>query len=122
MARILVAEDNDDLRQMLAVLLQEEGHEVTVARDGVEAFRAAQDSHFDLLITDYVMPIVDGADLTMTLHARPAPGAPPVIVYSAYMPEGKLEPLIKMSRVRFVSKGQRIEELLETVDDLLEAS
>lgn len=121
LARILVAEDNDQLRQLLATLLASEGHDVTVARDGAEALQIASGSRFDLLITDYVMPVVDGVDLAMALQADPAP-APPVIVYSAYPPEGKLLPLVESSQVHYVSKGQRVDTLLQRVEDLLKAS
>ena len=122
MARILVAEDNDQLRQLLATLLADVGHEVVVARDGAEALVAAENARFDLLITDYVMPIVDGAELAMALQDHPTTIPPPVIVYSAYPPEGKLLPLVESSKVHYVSKGQRVDALLERVEDLLAAS
>lgn len=118
MARILVAEDDGPLRKLLATLLSEQGHDVGVAVDGAEALRLATESRFDLLVTDYVMPLVDGVDLTLALNAPP----PPVIVFSAYPADGKLLPLVRSHRVRYVSKGERVGTLMQCVQDLLAAA
>ena len=62
MARILVAEDDDTVRELVVRSLNEDGHELTVVTDGVAALDALdrQNGEFDLLLTDVKMPDVDG--------------------------------------------------------------
>jgi CheY-like chemotaxis protein len=67
MARILVAEDDDTLRELVVRALNDDGHELTVATDGVAALEALnrQNSAFDLLLTDVKMPVMDGIALAL---------------------------------------------------------
>jgi len=67
MARILVAEDDDTLRDLVVRALNDDGHELTVASDGVAALEALkrQNSKFDLLLTDVKMPVMDGIALAL---------------------------------------------------------
>jgi Response regulator containing CheY-like receiver, AAA-type ATPase, and DNA-binding domains len=67
MARILVAEDDDTLRDLIVRALNDDGHELTVATDGVAALEALnrQNSKFDLLLTDVKIPVMDGIALAL---------------------------------------------------------
>jgi two-component system cell cycle response regulator CpdR len=63
MARILLAEDDDSLRGFMKTNLERAGHEVDAFGDGEEAWEALQGASYDLLLTDIVMPILDGIEL-----------------------------------------------------------
>ena len=63
MANILLAEDDESLRRFLAAALQKAGHAVTDFGDGSDAFECLKDFTFDLLLTDIVMPGMDGIEL-----------------------------------------------------------
>ena len=63
MPRILVVEDDKDLNRLVCSCLRGEGHDVTSAFDGEEALTHIGESKFDLLLTDIMMPKVDGFDL-----------------------------------------------------------
>jgi CheY-like chemotaxis protein len=67
MARILVAEDEDSLRSMIARALMQDGHDVVANRDGGEALDSLTRSAgaFDLLLTDIRMPVMDGIALAL---------------------------------------------------------
>ncbi len=63
MAHILLAEDDESLRKFLAQALVKAGHEVTDFGDGGDAFECLKGFRFDLLVTDIVMPGMDGIEL-----------------------------------------------------------
>ena len=63
MANILLAEDDESLRRFLAAALERAGHAVTAFGDGAEAFQCLQFAKFDLLLSDIVMPGLDGIEL-----------------------------------------------------------
>lgn len=63
MAQILLVEDDESLRKFLAQALVRAGHQVRDYGDGQEAFGHLRDAHIDLLLTDIVMPGMDGIEL-----------------------------------------------------------
>ena len=65
MARILLAEDEPSVREFVQRALVHQGHQVTTVNDGGEALEALEDERFDLLLTDIVMPRVDGVALAL---------------------------------------------------------
>ena len=70
--RVLVAEDHDDTREALRLLLEMQGYEVVAARDGKEALALAFETPPDVVITDYDMPRMDGASLARELRSQPS--------------------------------------------------
>jgi len=72
MPRILLAEDDDSLRGFLARALERAGYEVRSCADGDEALVALEDGDWDLLLTDIVMPGVDGIEVARQAAARSA--------------------------------------------------
>lgn len=63
MARILLAEDDESLRRFLGTALKKAGHEVLSFSQGDEALSCLEREFFDLLLTDIVMPVMDGIEL-----------------------------------------------------------
>ncbi len=79
MAKILVIEDDEALRALMARALRSKGHEVVVARDGAEGLEVSEREHPELVVTDLYMPNVDGIEAIMALRSRD-PGLPIVAV------------------------------------------
>lgn len=79
--RILLVEDSSTMRRMISTLLQEEGYEVDVAKDGLEGVeRAKATPRPDLILTDYEMPELDGAGLCRAIKADKDLRSIPVIM------------------------------------------
>ncbi len=72
MARILIAEDNDDLRDLVVRALSDDGHELVATADGAQALAALSkhNGEFDLLLTDVKMPVMDGIELALATGRR----------------------------------------------------
>jgi CheY-like chemotaxis protein len=71
-SRILVVDDEPDQRFLLRRILQRAGHEVSEANDGAAALRAVRESAPDLVVTDVMMPVMDGVELIRCLRGDPA--------------------------------------------------
>ena len=65
MAAILIAEDDKGVREFVSRALERDGHHVTAVADGVEALEVLTEGGFDLLLTDIVMPELDGIALAL---------------------------------------------------------
>jgi CheY-like chemotaxis protein len=83
MATILLVDDEPDLLGVLAILLDLEGFAVVTATDGVKALQALEAHAVDLVITDLMMPNMDGLTLCRRLRANEATRGVPVILNSA---------------------------------------
>ncbi len=82
-ARVLVADDNADMREYLARLLRTAGYQVTTVTDGQAALDAVRADAPDLVISDVMMPRLSGLDLVAALRANARTAAVPVLLLSA---------------------------------------
>lgn len=121
MARILVAEDEVSLREFVERALAHNGHEVMSVRDGAEALHALQDEdQFDLLLTDIVMPIMDGIALSLKV-AKDHPETR-ILLMSGYAAERQrahnLDDLIH----DVIAKPFTLDEICEKVEEALKGA
>ena len=86
MTRVLLVEDDDDLRLTLAELLVEEGYDLTHARDGREALACIEQERPDVVVLDYMMPTMNGAEFRREQRRRPEMATIPVILMTAAGP------------------------------------
>lgn len=84
MARILIAEDNHDIRRLLERIFERRGFEVESVSDGAQAIAKIDSNHYDAILLDYMMPIASGADVIEWIaEHRPEVGKSCVIVVTA---------------------------------------
>jgi DNA-binding response OmpR family regulator len=83
-ARILVVEDNEDVRQMMAVALQTHGHAVEEAADAVQALRHLQQGGFDVVLSDYELPDQTGAAMLREAAASGLLGKATALIVTAH--------------------------------------
>jgi diguanylate cyclase (GGDEF)-like protein len=120
MATILVADDNRANREALAALLEAAGHDVIRAADGREALERAREARPELVITDVLMPIMDGYELARRLRAEPATAAAAVMFYTAYFGGQDAQALAQAHGVsRVLVKPSDNDEILRQVDAVL---
>lgn len=81
-ARILVVDDNLEMRELIERILRRDGHDVVHAINGRDALSALSTGAFDLVLTDLFMPEMDGIELIRELAVR-SPGTPVVVLSGA---------------------------------------
>jgi two-component system cell cycle response regulator CpdR len=119
MARILLAEDDDSLRTFLAAALNKAGHVVADFPDGEQALEALMGMAFDLLLTDIVMPGIDGVEL-----ARKAAEVDPAmkIVFITGFAAVALNPANQApGNAKILSKPFHLRELVHEVEKVMAA-
>jgi PAS domain S-box-containing protein len=121
--RILVVDDDAASRYLVETLLTASGYEVTSAADGREALDKARSERVDLLITDILMPRMDGYRLAREWKADPVLSAVPIMFYTATYTDPADEHLAnEIGADRFVTKPKEPDELLGIVGELLKTS
>jgi two-component system response regulator MprA len=104
---VLVVEDEPVIRELMAILLEDEGYAVRQAVDGLEALEMLEHRGVDLVLSDVKMPRLDGASLVNRLRSRG--DAIPVVLMSAVYAE------VDLPGVRFLRKPVNCEHLLTII-------
>lgn len=117
MASILVVDDEFGIAQLLQEVLEDEGHEVVLATNGRQALEKALQSLPDLVITDFMMPILDGAGLITALRLQPSLQGIPVILMSAVSEATAVD--LCLGYDRFLRKPFRIVQVIDLVEGLI---
>jgi CheY-like chemotaxis protein len=81
-SRVLVVDDEPDQRFLLRRIFERAGHDVVEAGDGEAALRSARESPPDLVVTDIMMPVMDGVEFIRRLRSEPATAGVPILSVS----------------------------------------
>lgn len=123
MAAILVVDDYPATREILVELLGSSGHSVLEASDGAEALGLVRATRPDLVITDILMPTMDGHEFVRQLRADPTIAGMPVIFYSGVYTQGEAEALARACGVgQVITKPFGLDMVLRIVDATLSVS
>jgi two-component system cell cycle response regulator CpdR len=119
MAHILIAEDDNSMREFLAKALRRAGHEVVAVGDGLDALAQVTDARFDLLLADVVMPGLDGIEVARRATKK-QPGLKVMFItgFAAVALRAR-EQSPKDARV--LSKPFHLRDLVDQVDVMLQA-
>lgn len=119
MARVLVAEDDAAVRRFVCRALAHRGHEVCAVDDGLQALAALEAGEFDALLTDIVMPGLDGIALALKV-ARDRPGLP-VLLMTGFAAERQRAHNLEELICRVIPKPFTLAEICEAVEGALAA-
>ena len=117
---VLVVDDNKSIRELVSDIVSHLGFNVAQASDGAEAFALFSEHGFDLILTDFQMPVMDGLHLASRIK-NDSPGTP-VVLITGSVREGVEKRMEKRSVDRVVYKPFRVEQLLETITAFMGAA
>ncbi|MDX2192142.1 MAG: response regulator [Gemmatimonadales bacterium] len=123
MARLLLIEDDAQMRGMLGTTLREAGHQVIEAQDGQSGIRSLRSETVDLVLTDILMPGQDGLEVIAEARAS-APHVPVVAISGGgrgFGPHDTLRVARQCGATRVLAKPFSLADLLRTVDNLVPA-
>jgi CheY-like chemotaxis protein len=116
MARVLVIDDEPDVRWLLRLSLERVGHEVLLAEDGLRGVAMAQRQKPDIVVVDLMMPVMDGYGVLDALAKDPRTAHLPVLVLTAKaLPEDQVRSVEAGAR-RFMTKPFDPEDLAEELE------
>jgi len=119
MAKILLVEDSEMNRDMLARRLAKRGYEVVIAVDGGQGVTLAQTEAPDLILMDMNLPVLDGSEATRQLRAAPATRSIPIIALTAHAMSGDRENALEAGCDDYDTKPIELERLLGKIEVLL---
>ncbi len=122
MHKILVAEDDHDIRELIVLTLQFSGFDVTSVEDGAAAVRAARanDGKFDLILMDVRMPHMTGYEACRRLKETENTKNIPVIFLSAKGQEGEVQTGLDLGAEQYILKPFAPDDLINTVSSILD--
>jgi CheY-like chemotaxis protein len=112
-ARILIVEDNSDVRRLYAIGLNQRGYEVKLAANGAEAVERIESEKPDFILLDWLMPLMDGGEVLERLGQNGASSIAIIVISGQPAPpERKLDPRIRC----WLTKPVGIDELVSVIE------
>lgn len=119
MAKILVVDDEPGIIQLIATLLENEGHSVVGAASAPEALAVLNQEHIDLILLDLMLPHMSGWEF-LDLLPQKSSTPPPVTIVSAVFNEAAFKRALEQYHTRgYVTKPFRIDDFLAAVNNAL---
>jgi len=119
MPRILIAEDEKDIRELIAFTLRFAGFDVLLATNGVEAVEVAETERPDLVILDVRMPRMSGYEACRRLKENPQTASLPVVFLSAKGQDSEIQQGLESGAEEYILKPFAPDELIQQVRDIL---
>jgi len=119
MAKILIAEDEKDIRDLITFVLTFAGHQVTAAANGEEAWLAAPTVMPDLIMMDVRMPRMTGYEACEKMKADPRVAHIPIVFLSAKGQESEIQTGLSLGATEYLLKPFAPDDLTRRVSELL---
>jgi CheY-like chemotaxis protein len=118
--KIITIDDEMPIRSLIRHALHQEGYEVIEAKDGSEGLEKIRHELPDLVVLDFVMPVMNGAETLKAIRSDPQIAHIPVLLLTGVKDATKLEPLLQDARNDFLAKPFLVDMLKERVRKLLQ--
>jgi two-component system chemotaxis response regulator CheY len=112
---VLVVDDDESTLQMIGTFLRRHGYKVLLATNPIRALEMLGSEKVDLVITDLMMPHVDGISFTQQIHARTGLATLPVIMITAYGTDALTDKGMRQGVALTLSKPLELSKLLDLV-------
>jgi DNA-binding response OmpR family regulator len=119
MKRILLVEDTPHLSEEIADILRMEGYQVTVVNNGLEALALLSEAKPDLIITDLLMPKMDGYEFVREIRSMTPFGSIPIVILSARTSAADKTHGMEVGANAFIQKPCKAHELVTSIKSLL---
>jgi CheY-like chemotaxis protein len=118
-SRILVADDEPEVVDLVRIMLEQEGHTIVEAFNGEQALDLARTDQPDLILLDVLMPKMSGLEVLQHLQADPATAAIPVIVLSVVTTHPEVQSAVHRGAVAYLTKPFELREMVRLVASVL---
>jgi CheY-like chemotaxis protein len=115
---VLLVEDNHQVREGLARVLSRAGFNVTTAENGLEALARLEGRQFEAVVSDIMMPVMDGMRLYQVLEVRYPEAARRLLFVSAWFDDPEVQAFLRRSGRPVLQKPFEIEDLIRRVREL----
>jgi len=122
MPNILVVDDHEEIREALSEILEEEGHDISQAVDGLDALEAINKSRPDVVLLDIAMPGMDGLETLQRIKSQPELANIPVIMVTAQGDRQNMVKAVQLGVRDYVTKPWEPGEVEMCVNWALKAS
>ncbi len=117
--KILVVEDDPDLRSLMVLMMEQWGFEVVEARDGREALEIVQANDFDLMVVNMAMPFVDGFSFVRTMRRRSKTKSTPILAVTGLVAPGDRDRCLQAGCNDYLAKPFSFDDLKAKIQALL---
>lgn len=117
--KVLIADDHEQNRKMIRIVLQKSGYETVEAVNGKEALRLAREARPAVILMDIQMPLLDGIQVMKLLKSAPETAAILIVALTSYAMHGDRERFLAAGFDGYLSKPIDIKEFQEALRDLL---
>jgi len=118
-SRILIVDDEPNIVMSLEYAFQKKGHEVFIARDGVEALEIIENNDIDTMVLDIMMPEVDGYETIKRVKSTPDLSDMKIVFLSAKNKKEDIEQGLSLGADQYFTKPFSVKKLITAVEELL---
>jgi len=117
---ILLAEDDEDILDLVSFRLERSGYRIVRARDGAEAVLLAQELRPALAVLDVLMPVMTGLEATRALRADPATASMPIVLLTARSSPGDVAAGLAAGATAYITKPFSPQDMSSRIDSVLD--